>query len=132
MSTQKNGSNGTAPTKPETNGKHITDTTTTLKIVKDEQSAATASDLPPVEDRILKVNQLASLCDKLQGLYDLRRKLKSFAFNAEGGVSDRLTLKDFSGNEFVTSNRDCLGEVLAVLRSTIERKISETETQIRF
>lgn len=136
MSTQKNGTNGTTP-KPVQNGKPAPATVVTLIPAKEDKKPEPTvkgqelPELPPVEDRILKVSQLFSLVEKHEALLELRTRLKAFKLSTDGN-GDNLRLMDSKGNTFQTSNSACIADVLDVLKATIERKISEVENQIRF
>ena len=88
-------------------------------------------ELPPVEDRVLKVQQLFSVVEKLETLQELKKKLKAFKLSSDGS-GDYLKLTDSKGNTFQTSNSACLADVLDVLKTTIDKKIVEAENQIRF
>lgn len=87
--------------------------------------------LPPVEDRILKVNQLFSLVEKHETLLETKKKLKSFKLSTDGS-RDVLQIRDSKGNEFMTSNSGCIADVLEVLKVSIDKKINEVEAQIKF
>jgi len=137
MSTQKssNGTNGTA--KPMQNGKHTAETTTTLSVVKDDTKPAPSiqgkqpPELPPVEDRILKVSQLFSLVEKHETLLETKKKLKAFKLSTDGS-RDTLRIQDSRGNEFTTSNSAVIADVLEVLKTSLDKKILEVEAQIKF
>lgn len=136
MSTQKNGTNGTAETNNQ-NGKPKVDTTATLTVVKDDKKPESTvkgkeiPDLPPVEDRILKVNQLTALVEKHEALLDTRKKLKAFKLSTDGS-RDALRIADSKGNEFVTYNSSVIADVLDVLKTSLDKKIGEVEAQIKF
>ncbi|RYE02385.1 MAG: hypothetical protein EOP50_00145 [Sphingobacteriales bacterium] len=88
-------------------------------------------DLPPLEDRLHKVEELYELVGRLEGLNETKRKLQAFKVSTDGH-RDRLTLADARGNEFVTSNSAVISEVLDLCRTVIDRKIEETAAAIRF
>jgi len=120
-----------------TNGKAETPnaTTSTAKIApittEVKKDTKPADDLPPVEDRILKINQLFGLVEKHESLLELRKRLKSFKVSTDG-TGDSLQLRDSKGNSFNTSNSACIADVLNVLKATIDKKIAEVESQIHF
>lgn len=95
------------------------------------QKTKEAADLPPVEDRILKVNQLSSLVEKHETLQETKKKLKAFKLSTDGS-RDTLRISDSRGNEFTTSNSAVIADVLDVLKTSIDKKISDVEAQIRF
>lgn len=125
-------------TTPPTNGKAeatTPNTTTTAKIapitteVKKETKPVT--ELPPVEDRIHKVNQLFALVEKHETLLETKKKLKSFKLSTDGS-RDTLRIQDSRGNEFTTSNSAVIADVLEVLKVSLDKKIEEVEAQIKF
>ena len=120
-----------------TNGKHETTPapTQTAKVTpittEVKKQPKPGDDLPPVEDRILKINQLFGLVEKHESLLELRKRLKSFKISTDG-TGDSVQLRDSKGNSFNTSNSACIGDVLEVLKATIDKKIAEVESQIHF
>lgn len=88
-------------------------------------------EMPPVEDRILKVYQLYSVVEKHETLLETRRKLNAFNLSTDGN-RDTLRIQDSRGNEFTTSNSAVIGDVIERLKTSLESKISEVENQIRF
>ncbi len=96
-----------------------------------ETEKSTTSNLPPVEDRILKVNQLASLVEKHETLLETNKKLNSFKLSSDGS-RDTLKITDSKGNDFTTSNSGCIADVVGLLKNSIESKIKEVEGLIRF
>jgi hypothetical protein len=134
-----NTANGTkaVPPAPE-NGKKVETTVNLVPIKKEEEPkpapsvpGRVLSDLPPVEDRILKVSQLFSLVEKHDTLLEAKKKLKAFKLSTDGS-RDSLRIQDGKGNEFYTTNSGCIADVLEVLKVSIDRKIAEVEAQIKF
>lgn len=128
MVSQKNGqTNGTV--KPVQDGKPAAENAATLHVVKDEKKRE-APDLPPVEDRILKVSQLFSLVEKHETLKETEKKLKAFKLSSDGSA-DTLRLTDSKGNVFSTSNSACIAGVLDTLKGFLAAQILEVENKIR-
>jgi hypothetical protein len=133
-----NTANGTKPA-GETqngNGKHIA-TTVTLTPVKDDQKPAPSvpgvkvlSDLPPVEDRVLKVQQLFDLTNKREKLQESLKKLQSIKTSTESRDL-KITIED-SDSEWETFNTDAIKACIETMKETIKRKLDEVENLIRF
>jgi hypothetical protein len=127
---------GTKPAAPTAeNGKTVS-TTSTLAPVKNEMPNPSVpgkevAEVQPVEDRILKVNQLFALVEKHETLLETKKKLKSFKLSSDGS-RDTLRIQDSKGNEFLTSNSACIADVLEVLKVSIDKKIADVEAQIKF
>ena len=115
---------GTTPTQPEA----PKDEKQVKQTPKPEKPT---TDLPPLEDRILRVNQLFSLVEKLEALQDTKRKLDSFKLSSEGS-RDVLRIQDGRGNEFQTSNSAAIADVIETLKKSLAQKIKEVENQIAF
>jgi hypothetical protein len=139
MSTQQN-KNGNGSIEKPTNGK----VNTTLNVVppkpEEEKKEGLPApsvigkdlpELPPVEDRILKVNQLFSLVEKHEALLETKKKLSTFKLSTDGN-RDTLRILDSKGNDFQTSNTAVIADVMEVLKKSIDAKIAEVENQIRF
>ena len=85
----------------------------------------------PLEDRILRIQVLGDLIAKREKLQDSLKKISSYKFSSESRF-DKLTIEDGEGNEFTTTNTDVLKEVVATIKATILRKISEVDSFITF
>jgi hypothetical protein len=132
--------NATAPkpvaTAPE-NGKKV-ETVIPLVPVKDEPKEARTiaapgrqlTDLPPVEDRVLKVQQLFDLITKREKLHESLKKLQSIKTSTESRDL-KITIED-SANEWETFNTDAIKACIDAMKDTIKRKLEEVETQIHF
>lgn len=132
MSTQQlNGSNGTA------NGKPVVPkvaTVVTIPAKKEEEvkpKIIVKDDLPPVEDRILKVQQLMSKVEKHEALNESLRKLHAFKLSSDGS-KDVLKISDSKGREFSTSNSTGIADVIETLKKSIAEKIVALEKELVF
>lgn len=137
MQKNANTANGTKTTTPETsNGKSV-NTSATLTPVKTEVKkpepsvpGKQLSDLPPVEDRVLKVQQLFDLASKREKLQDSLKKLKSIKTSSDNrGL--KIQIEDDS-NEWETFNTDAIKDCIVTLEATIKRKLEEVEALIKF
>ena len=88
-------------------------------------------ELPPLEDRILKVNQLVSYVDKYEALEETEEKLKKFKLSTDGS-RDTLRISDSRGNEFQTTNSGVIADVLETIKASVAAKKAEVEKQIQF
>jgi hypothetical protein len=124
----KPGNGSQSAVKPETTP---APTAKVTPIKLDEQKQDKLSDMPPVEDRIHKVNQLFSLVEKHETLLETKKKLKAFKLSTDGS-RDTLRIQDGKGNEFITSNSAVIADVLEVLKVSLDKKIVEVEALIKF
>jgi hypothetical protein len=132
-----NTDNGTKAT-PATqdNGKKVETTATLVPVKKEEQKPTPSvpgkvlSDLPPVEDRVLKVQQLSDLVAKREKLLESLKKLKSIKASSENrGL--KITIED-DNDEWETFNTDAIKTCIASMEVTIKGKLQEVEAQIKF
>lgn len=85
-----------------------------------------------LEDRISRVEDLSMLIEKLRKLQESFRGLQTFKIGTDG-MSTQIILRDVtSGREFKTSNTPVVARVLDEIRMTLQVKIAEVESQIRF
>ena len=131
MSTQKNGVSN-----PKQNGKHTANTTTTLTVVKDQKPVPTVpgkeiSALPPLEDRLHRLNQLFDLQQKYNQLQSSLIKLKNFELGKDED-SCRITFSDKNRNEFTTTNQFLMPKFLAFVKSEIQARIKEIEPLLKW
>jgi predicted RNase H-like nuclease (RuvC/YqgF family) len=137
MSTQQTkGTNGTAKPAEITNGKPVA-TVVELTPKKTDQEAPKPtvegkklSDLPPVEDRVLKVQQLFDLTAKREKLQESLKKLNSIKTSTESRDL-KITIED-SDSEWETFNTDAIKACIDCMKETIKRKLDEVENLIRF
>jgi len=133
---------------PSANGKKlatILEDAATMTVVKNqEQEDALQTDpliVPPaptpepelsLEQKISKVEDLTMVIDRWRKLIESRRNLQTFKLSTDG-MSNHLRLVDtVSGHEFKTYNTSVISSVLEVIRKTLDDKIAEVESQIRF
>ena len=122
-------------TQPQANGKKIE---TTVPVVtpkkeetKKEETKKELSDLPPVEDRILKINRLTSLVEKHETLLETQQKLNAFKLSTDGN-RDTLKISDSKGKEFVTTNSSVIADIIESLKTSVSAKVKEVEAQLVF
>jgi len=85
-----------------------------------------------LEQKISKVEDLTMVIDRWRKLIESRRNLQTFKLSTDG-MSNHLRLVDTtSGHEFKTYNTAVISSVLEVIRKTLDEKITEVETLIRF
>ncbi len=115
----------------------------TMQVVKNDEPAAQAASPEPaqqpepqpelsLEQRISMVEDLTMLIDKWRKLQESYRNLQSFKIGTDG-MSTQILLRDtVSGREFKTSNTAVVTRILDEIRSTLQAKIAEVESQIKF
>ena len=85
-----------------------------------------------LEQKISKVEDLTMVIDRWRKLIESRRNLQTFKLSTDG-MSNHLRLIDTaSSHEFKTYNSAVISSVLEVIRKTLDDKITEVESQIRF
>lgn len=85
-----------------------------------------------LEQKISKVEDLTMMIDRWRKLIESRRNLQTFKLSSDG-MSNHLRLVDTTtGNEFKTYNSAVIASVLEVIRKTLDEKIVDVESQIRF
>jgi hypothetical protein len=134
MSTQnKNGSNGTVTPKPEANGnsKAVATVVTLPAKREEEKPKPVAKELQPVEDRILRVQQLGDLVEKHEALSEALKKLNSFKLASDGN-KDLLKITDSKGREFSTTHSNVIADVIETLKISTAEKISAVEKLLVF
>lgn len=89
------------------------------------------NDLPPLDERLHRLNQLFEIQGKYNRLQASLLKLKAFTFNREGDYKG-LSIRDEEHNEFSTGNPEVCGEVIKFLVTTIEAKIKEVEPLLKW
>lgn len=124
MTTQKNGV--TIPT----NGKKVE---TALTVVpKVDPVIKTAGDAPPLEDRILRINQLFELQSRYNRLQNSQTKLNEFKMK-KGEENISITIRDsHSREEFETKNPELINSVLECVRVTVQEKKKAIEPLLKW
>lgn len=124
MSTQQKNSNGIA--------KDAATKTTALVVVKDEETKPQLKpDLPPLEDRLHRLNQLFNLQQKYNKLEESLQKLNDFEIKKDGERS-RITIADDSRNDFTTYNAEIVAEVVEFIKTRISEKKKALEPQLKW
>jgi hypothetical protein len=100
-----------------------------LEVVKKEDKAV--AEIPSLEKRIQKVEDLGVLIEKWRKLTETRRNLQTFSLGADG-MGATIFLRDASGKEFKTSNTPVVSAVMEEIKTTLDEKIREVEGQIKF
>lgn len=110
----------------------------TMTVVKNEDpevvEAVIVEQVPEltIDQKIQKVEDLVTLIDKYHKLKESHRNLQTFTL-ASDGFTNQLSLRSTtSGFDFKTFNSAVIAEVVAVIESTLSKKIAEIEAQIRF
>lgn len=101
-----------------------------LTVKKHEAEKAKVSPID-VEKRIKKVENLNIVIGKWRKLHDAKNNLDQFRLSNDG-LGATLLLKDASGREFKTSHNVVVEAVLEEVKSVLDTKIVETESQIDF
>lgn len=120
----------------------ISEETAPMQVVKNDQPAAAAVEVPveqpapqpelTLEQRITMVEDLTMLIDRWRKLQESYRNLQSFKIGTDG-MSTQIVLRDTtSGKEFKTSNTSVVARILEEIRLTLQGRITEVESQIRF
>ena len=102
---------------------------TSLEVVKKDEKEVTEA--PSLEKRIQKVEDLSMLIEKWRKLTETRRNLQTFSLGADG-LGATVFLRDASGKEFKTSNTPVVSAVMEEIKTTLDERIKEVETQIKF
>lgn len=88
-------------------------------------------ELPPLEDRLHRLNQLFDLQKKYSKLHDSLQKLADFDIKQDNERS-RLTIMDDSRNSFETYHPEIIREVVAFMAAKIKEKIKALEPQLKW
>ena len=100
-----------------------------LEVMKKDEKAVV--EVPSLEKRIQKVEDLSMLIEKWRKLTETRRTLQTFSLGADG-MGATVFLRDASGKEFKTSNTPVVSAVMEEIKTTLDEKIKEVEDQIKF
>ncbi len=85
-----------------------------------------------LEEKIQRIEDLTVLIDKRKKLQESRRSLQSFKVAADG-FSNQLSIHDLtSHSEFKTFNAAVITRVMDVIKSSVDEKLAEIESQIKF
>ena len=100
-----------------------------LEVVKKDEKVIV--EVPSLEKRVQKVEDLSMLIEKWRKLTETHRNLQTFSLGADG-MGATVFLRDASGKEFKTSNTPVVSAVMDEIKSTLDEKIKEVEDQIKF
>ncbi len=89
------------------------------------------AELPPIEDRLHKLNVLFDLQKKHSKLLDSKKKLTDFEI-AQNKENSSLEISDDEGNEFTTTNPLVIAGVVKLILQIVNDKSKELEAQIVF
>jgi hypothetical protein len=121
-------SNAAKKTTPENNQES---NQITMQVVTKDQAPVVESPLT-LEQKIQRVQDLSLLIDKLSQLNEAKRNLQTFKLSSDG-LSIQLMLRDTTSNrEFRTFNSAVVARIIQVIHETLQDKINEVESEIRF
>lgn len=95
-----------------------------LEVVKKDERAV--DEVPSLEKRIQKVEDLSMLIEKWRKLNETRRNLQTFSLGAT------VFLRSASGKEFKNSDPPVVSAVMEEIKTTLDESIVEVENQIKF
>ncbi len=103
----------------------------TMQVVTKDPAPVVESPLT-LEQKIQRVQDLSLLIDKLSQLNEAKRNLQTFKLSSDG-LSIQLMLRDTTSNrEFRTFNSAVVARIIQVINETLQDKINEVESEIRF
>jgi len=93
---------------------------------------AKKEELPPLDDRLHRLNELFSIQSKYNLLLSSKQKLSDFQLK-KGEENVFLTIEDKSNRQsFSTSNPDVIKEVLQFVKKTIDEKVKAVEPLLKW
>jgi len=105
--------------------------TAIMQVVKTVETPVVEPQLT-LEQKIQRVQDLSLLIDKLNQLTEAKRNLQTFKLSSDG-LSIQLMLRDTTSNkEFRTFNSAVVTKIIQVINDTLQDKISEVESEIKF
>jgi hypothetical protein len=112
--------------------KDLTNLTAEVKPLKKVDSAE-SQDLPPLEDRLHRINQLFEVQGKYNRLLASKQKLNEFSM-AQKSENITLSIEDNGNrsNDFETRNPELITVVLECVRQTIDSKIKAIEPLLKW
>jgi hypothetical protein len=128
MTTQKNEAKKITGEKPSDPAENLKPSTA-LAVVK---PTSQDNDPAPLEDRILRINQLFELQSKYNRLQKSRNKLNEFKMK-KGEENLSFTLRDQNNREeFSTSNPELIAAVMDCVRVTVAERIKALEPLLKW
>lgn len=89
-------------------------------------------DLPPLDDRLQRLNELFAVQSKYNLLLSSKQKLSEFQLK-KGEENVFLTIEDKNIRQsFTTSNPDVIREVLQFVKKTIDEKVKAVEPLLKW
>jgi hypothetical protein len=96
---------------------------------EEETKPFTSGEVPPLDDRLHRLNQLFDIQRKYNQYQTTLQKLNDFQLSQK--VEDaHITFEDEDSNEFTTSNPEIMQDVLQFLKQTIQDKIKVLATKL--
>ena len=90
------------------------------------------SDIPPLDERLQRLNELFSIQSKYNHLQSSKQKLSDFQMK-KGEENVSLSIEDKNLRQsFVTSNPDVIREVLEFVKKTIDEKVKAIEPLLKW
>ena len=121
-------SNAAKKTTPENNQES---NQPTMQVVTKDPAPVAESPLT-LEQKIQRVQDLSLLIDKLNQLTEAKRNLQTFKLSSDG-LSIQLMLRDTTTNrEFRTFNSAVVARIIQVINETLQDKINDVESEIKF
>jgi hypothetical protein len=117
--------------KPAANGVKTDVILLPVPATKKEDFKKEIEDLPPLEDRLHRINQLFEVQSKYNRLQSSLSKLNQFQLEKQG-ERNRLSILDEQRNEFATHNPDIIAEVTSFLKAKITEKIKAIEPLLKW
>jgi hypothetical protein len=128
-SNTSNVANGAATLTQSTNGKNGVKVETKTADTPKTEAPKISGTTKTVEEQRERSHRLVDLFDKENKLIESRDTLKSFRLASDENTNE-LYLKDGKGTQFRTCNAVVIGEVLDVIKKTIDAKLTEVQVQI--
>lgn len=102
--------------------------TETKKEVQHEQPNGIQVQIPEksLNLTLKRIRELNSIADKRSKLIEVQDNLNTFKLSTDK-MQDKLVLTDSFGNKFETANTTVIADVLALLKSSVNKMIEETE-----
>ena len=100
-----------------------------LEVVKKNEKEVV--EVPSLEKRIHKMEDLSMLIEKWRKLAENRRNLQTFSLGADG-LGATVFLRDASGKKFKTSNTPVVSAVMEEIKTTLDERSKDVEEQIKF
>ena len=90
------------------------------------------NELPPLDDRLQRLNELFAIQTKYNHLQASKQKLSDFQLK-KGEENVSLTIEDRNSRQsFTTSNPDVIKDVLQFVKRTIEEKVKAVEPLLKW